>query len=108
MTFSATAAQFEQSAGGTDDFKRLYRDAFALMKSDAENAAIYFVIGVAAHGYVLQYEDQAVTAERAESAKNALVRFCRKADQALAAPPAERLALLGEIAAEYQFDITDF
>ena len=49
-----------------------------------------------------------MTAERAESAKNALVRFCRKATQALAAPPAERLALLGEIAAEYQFDITDF
>lgn len=108
MTFSATAAQFEHSAGGTDDFKRLYKDAFDLMKSDAENAAIYFVIGVAAHAYVIQYEDQAVTAERAEAAKAALVCFCRKAAQALAAPPADRLALLGEIAGEYQFDITDF
>lgn len=108
MTFQNTAAQFEKSAGGTDDFKRLYKDAFELMKSDAENAVIYFIIGVAAHGYVIQYEDQAVTAERAEAAKATLVRFCRKAVQALGADPADRLALLGEIAREYQFDISDF
>lgn len=108
MIFQNTAAQFEKSAGGTDDFKRLYKAAFDLMKSDAGNAALYFVIGVAAHAYVIQYEDQAVTAERAEAAKAALVRFCRKAVQALGADPADRLALLGEIASEYQFDITDF
>ena len=106
--FSDTAAQFEKSPGGTDDFKRLYKKAFELMKRDAENAAVYFVIGVAAHAYVIQYEDQAVTAECAEAAKSALVRFCRKAVQALTAEPATRLALLGEIASEYQFDITGF
>ena len=49
MTFQTLAAAFEQSGAGTDDFKRLYKDAFDLMKSDRANAALYFVIGVAAH-----------------------------------------------------------
>ena len=48
MTFQDTATQFEKSDGGTDDFKRLYKEAFELMKSDSANAALYFVIGVAA------------------------------------------------------------
>ena len=73
MTFQDSAAQFEKSGGGTDDFKRLYKESFALMKTDSANAALYFVIGVAAHAYVIQYEDQAITAEFAESAKAALV-----------------------------------
>lgn len=108
MTFQATAAQFEQSGGGTDDFKRLSKEAFELMKTDSANAALYFVIGVAAHAYVIRYEDQAVTSELAESAKATLVGFCGKVTQALASEPATRLSLLAEIATEYQFRVTNF
>ena len=108
MTFQDTATRFEQSDAGTDDFKRLYKEAFEQMKSDPSNAALYFVVGVAAHAYVIQYEDQAVTAELAEGAKNTLVGFCRKIRQALASDPAARLALAGEIASEYQFDVHSF
>lgn len=108
MTFQTTAAQFEHSGGGTDDFKRLYKEAFDLMKSDSANAALYFVIGVAAHAYVIRYEDQAVTTELAESAKATLVGFCRKLEQALAGDPAARLALLGEVASDYQFRVSSF
>lgn len=108
MTFQTTAAQFERSGGGTDDFKRLYKEAFDLMKTDSANAALYFVIGVAAHAYVIRYEDQAVTTELAESAKTTLVGFCRKLEQALAGDPASRLALLGEVASDYQFRVSSF
>ena len=97
MTFQETAAQFAQSGGGTDDFKRLYKEAFNLMKTDSANAALYFVIGVAAHAYVLTYEDQAVTTELAESAKATLVGFCRKLEQALAGDPAARLAAFDDV-----------
>lgn len=108
MNFQDSAAQFERSGGGTDDFKRLYKDAFELMKSDAANAGLYFVIGVAAHAYVIRYEDQAVTTELAESAKATLVGFCRKICTALAADPTTRLTLLGEVASDYQFRVTTF
>ena len=108
MTFQATAAQFEKSDGGTDDFKRLYKEAFDLMKTDSANAGLYFVIGVAAHAYVIRYEDQAVTTELAESAKAALVGFNTKISQALTADAATRLALLGEVASDYQFRVTSF
>ena len=108
MTFQDTAAQFEKSDGGTDDFKRLYKEAFELMKTDSTNAALYFVIGVAAHAYVMRYEDQAVTTELAESAKAALVGFNAKINKALASDPQTRLVLLGEVANEYQFIVTSF
>ena len=108
MTFQETAAQFAQSGGGTNGFKRLYKEAFSLMKSDSANAALYFVIGVAAHAYVLTYEDQAVTTELAESAKAALVGFNEKICRALSADAATRLALLGEVATDYQFEVHSF
>ena len=108
MTFQETAATFEQSGGGTDDFKRLYKEAFHLMKTDTENAGLYFVIGVAAHAYVIKYEDQAVTAELAENAKAALVGFNAKICAALSADAVKRLALLGEVACGYQFDVSNF
>ncbi len=108
MTFQDTTAQFEKSAGGTDDFKRLYKESFQLMKNDVDNAALYFVVGVAAHAYVIQYEDQAVTQEFAENAKATLAGFCQKICRALAADPATRLRLLGEVASDYQFRVTGF
>ena len=108
MSFHETAIQFAQSGGGTDDFKRLYREAHELMKSDGANAALYFVIGVAAQAYVLKYEDQAVTTELAESAKAALVGFNEKIRRALDADTETRLRLLGEVARDYQFQVSKF
>jgi hypothetical protein len=108
MTFQEIAAEFERSYGGTDDFKRLYKGAHELMRSDDANAALYFVIGVAAHAYVLKYEDQAVTTELAESAKATLVGFNGKICRALASDAATRLALLGEVVCDYQFRVSCF
>ncbi len=108
MNFHETAARFETSGAGTDDFKRLSKDAFELMGSDIENAGLYFVIGVAAHSYVTQYEDQAVSGEFAEHAKAILVGFNRKLSQALLSDAKTRLLTLGEVAAEYQLHVTKF
>ncbi len=108
MSFPTLAEAFARSGAGTDDFKRLYKGAFDLMKSDSANAALYFVIGVTAHAYVTQYEDQGVAPEISEAAKNALVAWNAKVTEALAAAPAERLALLGDVATAYQFDVHNF
>ena len=108
MTFQEAAARFEDSGAGTDNFKRLYKDAFELMNDDAENAALYFVIGVTAHAYVTQYEDQAVSGEFSDRAKSILVGFNRKIIQALAADAATRLTLLSEVASEYQLQVHEF
>jgi len=108
MNFQETAARFETSGAGTDDFKRLSKEAFELMSSDIENAGLYFVIGVAAHSYVTQYEDQAVSGEFADHAKAILVGFNRKISRALASDAQTRLSVLGEVAAEYQLRVTEF
>lgn len=108
MNFQDTAVRFERSESGTDAFKLLYKDAFELMREDAANAGLYFVIGVAAQSYVRQYEDQGVSNEFANHAKAILQDFNSRIVQALAADPARRLQLLGEVAAEYQLQVHEF
>ena len=108
MNFKEAAARFERSESGTDAFKRLYKDAFALMSSDSENAGLYFVIGVAAHSYVNRYEDQGVSGEFSDRAQAILAGFNRKISQALASEASIRLSLLGEVAAEYQLQVSEF
>lgn len=108
MDFQNAADRFGNSGAGTDDFKRLYKDMFELMGRDTANAGLYFVIGTAAHAYVAQYEDQAVSSEFSDRAKEILVGFNRKISRALAADAATRLAILGEVAAEYQLRVAEF
>lgn len=108
MDFQNAADRFGNSGAGTDDFKRLYKDMCELMSRDTANAGLYFVIGTAAHAYVAQYEDQGVSSEFSDRAKEILVGFNRKISQALAADAATRLAILGEVAAEYQLRVAEF
>lgn len=108
MTFDEEAGRFEAAESGTDSFKLLYKAAFGLMTQEPANAAFFFVIGVAAHGYVLQYEDQGVSPEFADKAKAILVGFNKKIAQALASAPDVGLRLLGEVTADYQFNVHEF
>ena len=108
MTFDEEAGRFEAAASGTDSFKQLYKAAFRLMTQDPANAAFFFVIGVAAHGYVLQYEDQGVSPEFADQAKAIVVAFNHKIAQALVSPADVGLRLLGEVTADYQFKVHEF
>ena len=108
MNFQDIAQRFEVAESGTDSFKILYKDAFALMTEDPAHAAFYYVIGSAAHAYVITYEDQGVSPEFADRAKAVLVRFNASIVAALKAPAAEGLRILGEVASEYQFRVPEF
>lgn len=104
MTFQEITQRFAQSESGSDSFKRLYEDAFGLMKQDPDNAGLYFVVGIAAQTYVIKYEDQAVAPEFADRAKATLEGFNRRLLAALDLAPAERLRALGGVAVDYQWN----
>jgi hypothetical protein len=108
MTFQQIAAQFEAAESGTESFKRLYKDAFHLAESSAENAGSYFIIATIAQAYVRRYEDEAVPSELADRAKALLTRFNAKIVQGLGSDAATHLRLLGEVAHEYQAQVHDF
>ena len=108
MTFDDVARTFEQGLAGTDQFKAFYKDAFQLMKSDPDNAALYFVVGVAAHAYVMKYEDQAVEPALADRAKATLVGFNERLRRALAQGPEERLRAASAVAADYEWNVREF
>ena len=108
MNFTEISTRFVDSSSGTDAFKAFFRDAFQLMKNDPENAGLYFVVGVAAQSYVRMYEDQGITAEFADAAKATLAGFNAKLIEALAADPAKRLKLLGQVATDYEWNVRDF
>lgn len=108
MTFNDIAGTFEQGLSGTDQFKAFYKSAFQLMKSDPENAALYFVVGVAAQAYVMRYEDQAVEPALADSAKATLVEFNDRLLRALSQGPEERLRAASSVAADYEWNVRKF
>ena len=108
MTFNVEASRFAAAESGTDSFKLLYKAAFVLMTQQPADAAFFFVIGVAAHNYVLKYEDQGVSPESADKAKAVMVGFNKKIAQALASAPDVGIKLLGEVSADYQFHVQEF
>ena len=108
MSFKEIAERFEHANSGSESFKSLFKDAFLTMQSDPENAGLYFVIGVAARAYVRKYEDQAISAEFADSAKSIIVGYNAKVCQSLTADPATRFRLLSEIAIDYEWNVADF
>jgi len=108
MDFPAIAQAFAAADSGSDAFKTLYKDVFALMQTDPANAALYFVIGTAAQAFVRQWEDQEITAAFADRAKAILMRYNATLAQALAAPADERLRLMGEVAIDYEWAVRDF
>ena len=103
MTFAHIAQQFADAQSGSDSFKQLYESAFELMQEDAENAGLYFVVGIAAQTYVVKHEDQAVAPDFADRAKASMERFNSRVAAALAMPATERLRALGDIAIDYQW-----
>lgn len=104
MTFREITAHFAQSESGSDSFKQFYKDAFALMKRDVDNAGLYFVVGIAAQTYVIKYEDQAVAPEFADRVKATLEGFNQRLLAALDMAPAERLKVLGAVAVDYEWN----
>lgn len=108
MTFPEIAQVFETGFAGTDQFKELSKKAFQLMKSDPENAALYYVVGVAAHAYVRRYEDQGVEPELADRAKAVLVGFNKRIVAALPQNASQRLQTASSIAIDYEWQVREF
>ncbi len=108
MNFQDAAEEFSRAESGTDSFKVLHKKVLQQMKIDPVNAGSYFVIGVAAHAYVLRYEDQGVTPEFADRSKATLVDFNTKIVRALASDAITRLRLQGEVAFDYEWNTPDF
>ena len=56
----------------------------------------------------MQYEDQGVSPEFADKAKALMVGFNNKIALALASTPDVAIKLLGEVSADYQFNVHEF
>jgi len=108
MNFDDIARAFEDGPSGTDQFKTFFKGAFQLMKTDSENAALYFPVGIAAQAYVLRYEDQAVESALADKAKATLVEFNKRLASALPLDPAQRLRVASSLAISYEWDVREF
>ena len=108
MNLQDLTQRFDSSLSGTDAFKDFYKGALGLMKADAANAALYFMLSTAAQAFVLKYEDQGITGEFVDGAKATLAAFNVKALDALASGPEKRLRLLNEIAYDYEWNTPDF
>lgn len=108
MTFKEIAQRFERSESGSDSFKLFYKEVFELMKTDTQNAGLYFVVGIAAQTYVIKYEDQAVDPGFADRAKATLEGFNRRLLESLGKNADERLRTLGEVAVDYEWKVDAF
>ena len=66
------------------------------------------MIGVATHGYVVQYKYQNASLGFVDKAKAIVVSFNQKIAQALASPAEAGLRLLSKGQADYQFNVPKF
>ena len=108
MNFSEIASKFESSDAGTDTYKEFYKDLYKLMAVDKGNAALYFVIAIIAQAYVRRYEEEAVPKFFAEKVQARFSRFNKRINEGLASDGAVRLAIISEIALEYELEISEF
>ena len=108
MNFAEIAAKFESADTGTDTYKEFYKDLYKLMPIDKENAALYFVMAIIAQAYVRRYEEEAVQKFFADKVKARFERFNRNISQGLVSDSTTRLAMLSEIALEYELEISEF
>jgi len=92
----------DSSAGSVDLFRP------SLMQSDPADAAACYIIASAAHNYVLRYEDQAIDAQVADSAKAILTELCKRYAASVGRSAEERLAALNSIARDYEWGVANF
>ncbi|AGW92941.1 hypothetical protein N234_23220 [Ralstonia pickettii DTP0602] len=101
MTFSTVTEQFNASVPGTDAFLRVKESMPTLMKSDPSHAAAYFLVYGFARSYVILHDDEGITMEVAEMAKNQLLGYMRAVEQALPGGAEALLAAMNEIVVHY-------
>jgi len=85
MIFQSILTQFQTLSSGTDAFKQLKQiceQSIPLATDSSEQTALFLIYGFAKN-YVLLYEDQAVTSEFAQAAKQQLLDYMLKLDSAI-------------------------
>jgi hypothetical protein len=85
MIFQSILTQFQTLSSGTDAFKQLKQvceQSIPLATDSSEQTALFLIYGFAKN-YVLLYEDQAVTSEFAQAAKQQLLDYMLKLDRAI-------------------------
>ncbi|WP_392566552.1 hypothetical protein RHO15_02890 [Utexia brackfieldae] len=75
MTFSNAMTEFAGSLPGTDAYVKLRQAMQLLIKEDAENAVVYFLIFGFARAYVMLYEDQEVSPQFAEDNQKVMLGY---------------------------------
>ncbi|MBX6318589.1 hypothetical protein [Pigmentiphaga sp.] len=91
MNFTELIQRFAAQAPGTDSFLKVKEGSLALITSDSEHAAAYFLIYGFARSYVLLYEDQPIEPAFAETAKTQLLSYMNRLDEAFKTGTAEAL-----------------
>ncbi|MGO4332055.1 hypothetical protein AB4Z48_33130 [Cupriavidus sp. 2TAF22] len=102
MTLETTLQQFQDSLPGTDAFVAVKNATRDLIDTDPAHAAAYFLLYGFARSYVLLYEDQAVTMEFAEAAKQELLGYMQGIARALHGDVAAQVAELNRVVSTYQ------
>ena len=104
MTFQAILSQFKSLSSGTEAFKQLKKDCEALILSGAateESTALFLIYGFA-RSYVLLYEDDPVTSEFSQAAKQQLIVYMEQMNQAFQAnDPAKILQAYNDVVQDY-------
>lgn len=104
MIFQSILTQFQTLPSGTDAFKQLKQrceQQILLATESSEQAALYLICGFAKN-YVLLYEDQAITPEFAQTAKQQLLSYMSQLDGAIqTGQKAEILDSLNQVIADY-------
>ncbi|MGY5394493.1 hypothetical protein [Acinetobacter sp. NigerLNRRAM0016] len=104
MIFQSILTQFQTLPSGTDAFKQLKQrceQQIPLATEYSEQAALYLIYGFAKN-YVLLYEDQAITPEFAQTAKQQLLGYMSQLDGAIqTAQKADILDSLNQVTADY-------
>ncbi|MBB1632560.1 MULTISPECIES: hypothetical protein [Cupriavidus] len=102
MTLETTLQQFQDSLPGTDAFVTVKKATRELIDTDPAHAAAYFLLYGFARSYVLLYEDQAVTMDFAEAAKQELLGYMQGIARTLHGESAALLAEMNRIVSAYQ------
>ncbi len=104
MIFQSILTQFQTLPSGTDAFKQLKQSCeqqIPLATVSSEQAALYLIYGFAKN-YVLLYEDQAITPEFAQIAKQQLLGYMSQLDGAIqTGQKADILDSLNQVTVDY-------
>lgn len=102
MDLTTLISKFEQSPPGTDAYKTLKADCLDAIKSDPNNASAYFMVSRFARSYVLLHEEEAVSVEVAQNAKQQMLDYLGRIRSVAVHGTAEsRLSSLNSIVLDY-------